>query len=409
MGRTATNPLPKFLDRIKPPETGRVKYSDATPGLFLIVSASGKKTWIVSSYARDGRKRSVTLGDLAQLSQREARIKAQETRLALRDGGDPTEERRQERAARKARAEAATLETLLTEYERHVISERVKEGKGRSWKEAQRAIRSVLAKHMNKPLADLTARDLQHTIDRWPSRSVAGSTVRFVRPILKWASKRHDLDRSVALELETPEGADRKRERELTDGEVKAIWNALDAIPAISPAFRWLFWTVCRKSEMTGMTWGEIDLVSGIWSLPAARSKNGRTHVVPLPQQALDVLDGLRGDHSANALVFPNRAGGELDNMDRLTKRIQTASKTSGWHRHDIRRTGATMLGNMRCPREIQRLVLNHTDQSVTGRYDISERLEERREWLQRLADRLDAITGGNVVTLQTGRQKEQA
>jgi len=409
MGRIATNPLPKFLDRIKPPTTGRVKYSDATPGLFLVVSASGKKTWVVSSYAKDGRKRSVTLGDLAQLSQREARMKAQEIRLALRAGEDPTEERKQERAIRKAKAEAATLETLLSEYERHVISERIKEGKGRSWKEAQRAIRSVLALHMSKPLSDLTARDIQHTIDHWPSRSVAGSTVRFVRPILKWASKRHDLDRSVALELETPEGASKKRDRELTDEEIKAVWNALDGFPAISPAFRWLFWTLCRKSEMTGMTWAEIDREAGTWSLPATRSKNGRTHVVPLPQQALDVLDHIPGSRTPDALVFPNRAGGELDNMDRLTKRLQTASGTSGWHRHDIRRTGATMLGNMRCPREIQRLVLNHTDQSVTGRYDISERLDERREWLQRLADRLDAITGGNVVTLQIGRQKEEA
>lgn len=404
MGRIATNPLPKFLDRIKPPTTGRVKYSDATPGLFLVVSASGKKTWVVSSYAKDGRKRSVTLGDLAQLSQREARMKAQEIRLALRAGEDPTEERKQERAIRKARAEAATLETLLAEYERHVISERIKEGKGRSWKEAQRAIRSVLALHMGKPLSDLTARDIQHTIDHWPSRSVAGSTVRFVRPILKWASKRHDLDRTVALELETPEGASKKRDRELTGEEIKAVWNALDGFPAISPAFRWLFWTLCRKSEMTGMTWAEIDRESGTWSLPAIRSKNGRTHVVPLPQQALDILDHMPGSRTPDALVFPNRAGGEMDNMDRLTKRLQTASGTTGWHRHDIRRTGATMLGNMRCPREIQRLLLNHTDQSVTGRYDISERLDERREWLQRLADRLDAITGGNVVTLQIER-----
>jgi integrase len=41
------------------------------------------------------------------------------------------------------------------------------------------------------------------------------------------------------------------------------------------------------------MTWQEIDLGSKTWTLPAARAKNGRQHVIPLSEQALDVLRSL--------------------------------------------------------------------------------------------------------------------
>jgi integrase len=67
--------------------------------------------------------------------------------------------------------------------------------------------------------------------------------------------------------------------------------------------------TACRRAEVLGATWDEIDLDARIWTIPAKRMKSGRMHRVPLSDQAvllLQVLASLR--HSEH--VFPGTNGG---------------------------------------------------------------------------------------------------
>lgn len=389
---------------MKPPTTGTVYLPDGdVPGLRLRVTAAGRMSWVLTVRDYAGKVRSVALGDYSgagSVGLSDARERARRERQKLKDGHDTISERRDARIAQKARMEAQTLAGLLTEYEYHVIRERQKEGKGRSWDEAKRAISSVLAPFMSKPLSDLNARDMQKQIDGWPSKARAAATVRFVRPVLKWASKRHTVDKTLALELEQPEGGNRKRERILADDELSRIWQSLPVFGTVGAAFRMLLLTLARRSEVTGMTWREIDLTAKTWTLPADRSKNGRSHIVPLSRQALELLVAQPGEHAPDDLVFPNRAGGEHVNLDRVGKRIMALSETKGWTRHDLRRSSTTLLSNLGCSREILRLLLNHSDPTVTGRYDRAERLEEREMWLQKLADHIDAITSGNAMAL---------
>lgn len=104
--------------------------------------------------------------------------------------------------------------------------------------------------------------------------------------------------------------------------------------------------TLARREEVAAARWQEFDLGAGAWSIPAERAKNGQPHVVTLPRQALLLLAEL-GPGEPDDLVFASAAGSPMDNWDRETKAIQAASGTTGWHRHDLRRTGATMLGEM--------------------------------------------------------------
>ncbi|WP_259674771.1 tyrosine-type recombinase/integrase [Pseudomonas fluorescens] len=60
-----------------------------------------------------------------------------------------------------------------------------------------------------------------------------------------------------------------------------------------SKALRFTILTVCRTSEVLDATWAEIDLVAGIWTIPASRMKAGKEHRVPLSQAALDLLIAL--------------------------------------------------------------------------------------------------------------------
>jgi integrase len=61
--------------------------------------------------------------------------------------------------------------------------------------------------------------------------------------------------------------------------------------------------TAARSGEVRGMSWGEIDLRAGVWTVPAGRIKAGKEHRVPLAPAALAPL-GAPGQ--PGALVFPS-------------------------------------------------------------------------------------------------------
>jgi integrase len=62
--------------------------------------------------------------------------------------------------------------------------------------------------------------------------------------------------------------------------------------------------TAARSGEVCGMTWGEIDLKDGVWTVPAVRMKASKEHRVPLTAQALELL-GEPGNPEASVLGGP--------------------------------------------------------------------------------------------------------
>ena len=149
-----------------------------------------------------------------------------------------------------------------------------------------------------------------------------------------------------------------------------------------------------------GMRAGEIN--GDVWTIPAARAKNGRARAVPLPSQATDLLRAT-GNLKADALVFPSKGGGILSNWDRETK-LHRLSGTSGWHRHDLRRAVATLLGDLGFAPHVVSVVLGHVHiaDGATAVYARSRYQREHREALQTLADAIDRLFGvpDNVVRL---------
>jgi integrase len=62
--------------------------------------------------------------------------------------------------------------------------------------------------------------------------------------------------------------------------------------------------TVGRSSEVRGATWNEIDMQSLRWTVPAARMKREKEHVVPLSGPAIELVlcknsDDITGDGQA--------------------------------------------------------------------------------------------------------------
>jgi len=154
---------------------------------------------------------------------------------------------------------------------------------------------------------------------------------------------------------------------------------------------RFILLTLARREEVGRARWIDIDFDAKTWTIP--ETKNGQPHIVPLSRRALELLMSLKS-RAEGELVFCVKGGGPLHNWDRETKGIQAESNTEGWTRHDLRRTGATMLGDLGELPDIVEAALNHTSirSTLAATYNRSRYRPQVAVVLQKLADELDAI-----------------
>jgi len=229
----------------------------------------------------------------------------------------------------------------------------------KSWPECRRRIEHVFEAFLAQPLAALKAEELQLAADAHPSAQSAAAAVRYIRPVLKWAAQRRYVAADTAV-LHPPATVGR-RDRVLSRDEVAALLPMLArSVSPYARALRFMLWSLARREEVGRARWRDVTLDAATWTIPA--TKNGQPHTVPLPRQAVAFLAGIKqADADPGAVVFANSAGGPLANWDREAKAIMAASATSGWTRHDLRRTGATMLGDMGELPDIIEAALNHT------------------------------------------------
>lgn len=149
---------------------------------------------------------------------------------------------------------------------------------------------------------------------------------------------------------------------------------------------RFLFLTLARRSEVSNARWKDIDLKNAVWIKREVKDTTGkaREQRLPLSRAALELLKSLPGYSSEDreAFIFPNRDGGRLDNWNRIAEHLQRGSNTSDWTRHDLRRTGATLLEELQVPVQTIEAILDHTNRFANagvsgsaGHYMIATRI----------------------------------
>jgi integrase len=392
-------------------QRGRFDLADAgCPGLRLRVAPSGSATWILACRDRDGRMRRFTIGAYAKqdggVGIAEARVKARGLREQVRVGSDPIADARRKRAeARDAAANIGTLSALLAAYGNQRGSSL------KSWPDCKRRVEHVFAKHLKRQLGALTARDLQQTADAHGSKQAAAAAVRYIRPILRWASKRGWVARDVVL-IEPPATV-AARERVLTDAELVAIWRATEARGAsatFGSIIKLLMLTGQRREEVAGLAWAELSPDRETWTIPAVRTKKHRAHIVPLSAAARALLPPVEPDAAERKTdpVFPGQRGTPFNGWSKCKAQLDKASGVTDWRLHDLRRTVATGLQRLGVRLEVTEAVLGHVSGSragVVGIYQRHDWLEERRAaldaWAAHVAGLLDGKPASNVVQLR--------
>jgi integrase len=133
------------------------------------------------------------------------------------------------------------------------------------------------------------------------------------------------------------------RERVLTSDELRQLWHGLGD-DRFSEIVRLLLLTGQRRNEIGHLQWSEIDLTRKLIVLPPERVKNGRQHEVPLSRQALAIIE--RQPHrNSSPFLFSDKQG--FENWDGAKAGLDKRVDIAPWRLHDLRRTCATMLGEL--------------------------------------------------------------
>jgi integrase len=169
-------------------------------------------------------------------------------------------------------------------------------------------------------------------------------------------------------------------DRVLNDVELAAVWTACSGNGQFGKIVRLLILTGCRRAEIGGLRWTEIK-PDGSLQLPPERTKNGRGHVLPLPQMALDIIktvpqivgrDLLFGVRGARGFRDWERKAADLD------QRLGDSVKE--WHLHDIRRSVATRMCDLGIAPHVVEQILNHVSGHKAGVAGLYNRSSYDRE-----------------------------
>jgi integrase len=198
------------------------------------------------------------------------------------------------------------------------------------------------------------------------------------------------------------------RERVLTQTELAQLWTTLGQsnstpLGQFGDIVRLLILTGQRRNEIAALRWDEVDFDRAVITLPPARTKNNRTHELPLSPLALAILQR-QPRRKGQEFVFPNRNGGRfvnwLEGRARLDKAIAQSTtnkaKAQPWRLHDLRRTCATGMAELGVLPHIVEAILNHVSghkAGVAGIYNRARYENDMRDALQLWANKVDEIT----------------
>lgn len=301
--------------------TGKGRYQDGD-GLFLYVKASGARSWIVRLQA-DGKRRDYGLGSAKDVTLAEAREKAATIRRDLRNGIDPVE------AKRKARLDRMTIPTFkeaATKKHLEIGGSFKTPRQGKRWLASmeQYAFPKLGGERIDH-ISETMIRDALLPI--WLEKPETARRMRQrIETVMAWAKvhkfcgQLHIDAKSLQLPPQPPRG---KHHPAMAYTDVPDFVAKVSCAPETTGRMALLFaiFTAARSGEARGATWEEIDIDAALWTIPAARMKMARDHIVPLSSASLTVLKraAIFRTGRENERVFPSARGGTLSDMT-LTK-----------------------------------------------------------------------------------------
>jgi integrase len=387
MGRRTERLRARVVEQTKKPG-----YHSDGDGLVLRV-AEGTKGWLYR-YKANGKVREMGLGPVRDVTLAEAREAAREARRLRRAGVDPIDARRERKAAvRLEAARAITFSQCAAAYIENHRSSWTNPKHAAQWDATLRTYAYPV--FGNLPVAVVDTALVVKVLDPiWSSKPETASRLRGrIEAILDFATVRgHRTGENPAR------WKGHLKEALPATGKVRRVkhhaalpYNQTATFVAelrgrgggAAAALEFAILTAARTNEVVGARWSEINMKTGVWTIPAERMKARVEHRVPLSDQALKVLRR-ETNRKVNDIVFSGqKAGRPLSNMAFLMmlRRMGRADLTAHGFRSTFRDWAAERTS---AAPEVAEAALAHTvSNKVEAAYRRSDLFEKRRELMR--------------------------
>jgi integrase len=376
----------RLVDAAQPKSTEYFVWCDKLAGFGLRVYPTGRKVFVAQVRVGKAQRR-VKIGAYGVFTVEQARKAAEEKIRAAAEGRDP---QREKRAAR----EAVTVAELCDEYMTAARAGLVMTRFHRPKRASTIAIdEGRVARHIEPLIGTIAARDLKRgDVQRMADDIAAGKTACIVKGkrrgvavvtggtgtaarvvelmggIWSWAEKR-DLVQGTnpAHGVETEWGE--PKDRVLSADELRALGKAIEARHASSPlaaaAMRLIALSGLRRGEAVALRWSEIDELGHCLRLDA--TKTGRS-TRPVGKVALELLRSLPRADGAD-WVFPRADGTAAAELKKPMLAIFAAARLADARAHDLRRTFASIAGDLGFGDATIAELLGHARRGVTERH----------------------------------------
>jgi len=391
-----------------PIDKARARFSDAG-GLYLEVSPAGSKRWFLK-YRKEGKEMRLALGSYPNVSLAEVRLKQSEAKALKHKGIDPVHDKK----VGKLKASRQAIDNF------EAIAREWHSKQKNNWSEVHaKTVMRRMEKDLfpwlgKRPMAQIHPMELLATLQKIEDRQ-AFETAHRVLDIARqvweyWLPtvdvEQRNITEGLKARLQPYRGKnfaailDPKRFGEL----MRAIKHYKGGV-VVRVALQLSVLVYQRPGNLRMMEWSELDLEAATWTIPSAKMKRsvqekayGEAHVVPLPKQAITLLESIKPITEHGQFVFPGERNHDRPMSDNA---IRSALYSLGFGEeqkpHAFRATARTMLVDELGldPLMIEANLAHGARDRLGKSYNRTQYLKQRFEMVQQWADYLDKLTAG--------------
>ena len=379
-------------------------------GMYLLVTPAGGKWWRLK-YRFGGKEKLLSLGTYPEIGLKEARRRREEARSLIAQGVDPSELKKEEKAATivAERERSATFEAVAREW----YAKKTTDLTSGYRKQLLSRLENQIIPHIGGVL--ITELEPAHILSAARNAEERGKVetahrlTQLIGQVCRYARICGYCKYDVASGLtEALQRVEVKHYASITDP--KAVGSLLRDIEGYSGdisvlnALRLLPYVFLRSKELRWAQWDEFNFEEGVWIVPAARMKKVRgsrtPHIVPLARQVVTLLQNIRETSFGGNLVFPSPFSATrcISDMGLLNALRRMGYGQEEMTVHGFRSMASTLLNEKGYRAEVVEAQLSHHERnSVRAAYNHAEYLSERRQMMQEWADYLDGLRASLV------------
>jgi integrase len=379
-------------------------------GMYVLVTPQGARLWRLS-YRFQGKQKTLAMGSYPEVHLIEARERLNQAKRTLREGRDPGHEKK----IAKLRQRVAADHTF------GVIAEEWFERQKGRWAESYSArLRSRLDDDLlpelgSRPIASIEPLEVLNAIRKIEQRDA----IEMAKRIMQMASAifrygiatgrcQTDPTRDLRGALRPPKPVKSRRAlkaQDLPEFLRKMRQHSADRRTMIAMELTLL--TLVRTQEVRFARWEEFEGLEGpnpIWRIPAERMKMLRPHLVPLPPQAVTLINELKEISPKSDWLFSAQTKSQVISQNTMLFSLYRMGYHGRATIHGFRKTGSTILNEGEWNPDWVELQLAHNEGGVRSIYNEAEWLSGRRTMMRCWADYLDEARMNNVVAMKGAR-----